>query len=174
MHDKLGFVKVDENEKSTKFVKGNEFITNQKLTVNIPTLDPGKYTLVAYVATKEEGIRVTNPIKVKGTFTQVSSNDSKINQAISTNAEGNLILDVIETNDIYKTVNQSFTYETLKETLAEIAYQYGSLPEELVIEEFKDNSWNVLENKTSYSNGQYRLKYEVKDNTYGYVYLTIQ
>lgn len=96
-----------------------------------------------------------------------------------------------------------------------MAYQYGTLPEELVIEELKEGTWVVLEkpvieesndneeqvegetqetndeqssneessvvDPVTYTNGQYRLKYEIITTIdaeqiveYGYVYLTLE
>lgn len=205
----------NERETATQFVKGNEFTTSQQLTVEIPILNEGKYVLVVYVATKDEGIRVTNPMLVSGTFTEASNIATKYSETISTNDEGNLLLTIEETNDIYTNIIGSFTYEGLEQVLAEVAYQYGTLPEELVIEELKEGTWVVLEkpvieesndneeqvegetqetndeqssneessvvDPVTYTNGQYRLKYEIITTIdaeqiveYGYVYLTLE
>ena len=116
----------------------------------------------------------TKPVKVSGTFTQATNNATKINQQITTNADKNLILVVSGSNDVYETITKTLKHEELEHTLAEIAYQYGSLDKELVIEEYKNNAWSVVEVKDTYSSGQYRLKYQVNDsNTTGYVYVTI-
>ena len=173
-------------ENSTQFVKGKEFTTSQQLVTEIPEVDEGEYVLVTYVATAQEGIRVTNPEVVKGNFTSASNIATKINETIKTNEEGNLILVVEETNDIYQSVIGEYTYADLEQILAETAYQYGQLNEELVVEEFKDNQWvlvekPVVDEETSegeetpegeltdeaapvviiYSSGQYRLKYVI-------------
>ena len=129
------------NETATQFVKGNGFTTSQQLTVEIPILNEGKYVLVVYVATKDEGIRVTNPMLVSGTFTEASNIATKYSETISTNDAGNLLLTIEETNDIYTNIIGSFTYEGLEQVLAEVAYQYGTLPEELVVEELKEGTW---------------------------------
>ena len=168
-----------ENENSTQFVKGNEFKTTQQLSVSTPELDEGKYVLVAYVATKDEGIRVTNPILVKGEFKQSTKVGTKFNETITTNEDKNLVLTVEESNDVYQTVEEKLTYKQLEQKLAEIAYQYGSLNDSLKVEEFKNNTWVVVDVKNNEdslcSSGQYRLEYEVaSSNTNGYVYLNIQ
>lgn len=168
-----------ENENSTQFVKGSEFKTTQQLSVSIPELDEGKYVLVAYVATKDEGIRVTNPILVKGEFKQSNKVGTKFNETITTNEDKNLVLTVEESNDVYQTVEEKLTYKQLEQKLAEIAYQYGSLNDSLKVEEFKNNTWVVVDVKNNEdslcSSGQYRLEYEVaSSNTNGYVYLNIQ
>ena len=173
---------------STAFTKGQEFKTTQSLSVEIPLLDEGEYVLVAYVATKEEGIRVTNPIAVKGTFTEASHIATGITQNLTTNEDGNLIITSIKTHDIYATVEETLTYEKLSQLMSETAYQYGTI-DEVVIEKLIDDTWTVVEapveeevetveevTEESLQDGQYRMKYIVNNESQeevGYVYITL-
>lgn len=139
-------IEVDENETitSTAFTKGQEFKTTQSLSVEIPVLDEGEYILVAYVATTLEGIRVTNPIAVKGTFTKASNIATGITQTISTNEDGNLLVTSTKTNDIYLEFSGTLTYDDMVNFLSENAYQYGSIGE-VVLEKLVDGNWVVVE-----------------------------
>ena len=185
-------IQVDENESitSTSFTKGQEFNTTQSLSVEIPVLDEGEYMLVAYVATTQEGIRVTNPIAVKGTFTGATHIATGITQTISTNEDGYLLVTSIKTNDVYVTIKETLTYSKLEELMSEAAYQYGTISE-VEIEMFDNDTWTIVTPKEEVVNdtqegevdnssedseslkqteenlqdGQYRMKYIVNSNS---------
>jgi len=79
------------------FVKDTDFEATQTLNFTIPHIESGLYALVAYVATSEEGIRVTKTIPVSGDFKEITSTQD----GIKINLKSNLWLFYQGNSDVY-------------------------------------------------------------------------
>ena len=192
---------IDEESLKFKYVKGEEFILSQTREIEFPILSLGSYTLVCYVASSKEGIRITEYQKIVGEVNEATKNGDGFLNTITNNEEGNIII-LSETDyNIYIQISEQLNYEQLENILAQNAYDYGMIGE-LIIEYFDGTNWIVLEKpisdgKTSeevateeseikdstiqeviYTNGQYRMKYipnvSEEDTKEYYIYVTLE
>lgn len=161
---------------SKTFTSGTSFEISQTMNVTIPLVDAGNYILVAYVATIDEGIRVSTPLKVKGNFTTAKIVQEKTLLTLSSNEDQSLVIKSENNIDIYLNSNQALTYDELLHYMGQSAYNYGMV-EDMVIEYLEGTTWKVLEKTTELiTTGEYRMKYIVTVNNVsnldGYIYLT--
>ena len=146
------------------------------MNVTIPLVDAGNYILVAYVATIDEGIRVSTPLKVKGNFTTAKIVQEKTLLTLSSNIDQSLVIKSENNIDIYLNSKQALTYDELLHYMGQSAYNYGMV-KDMVIEYLEGTTWKVLEKTTELiTTGEYRMKYIVTVNNVsnldGYIYLT--
>ena len=165
------------NDSSTTFTAGSAFEIAQSTKVAIPVVDAGTYVLVAYIATVDEGIRVSEPLTVQGNFTGARIFQEGIMLTLASNSEQNLLVKSENNIDIYLNINKALSYDELVYYMGQSAYNHGMV-EDKVIEYLDGDTWKTLE-KTSelITTGNYRMKYIVTINNIqdleGYVYLTI-
>lgn len=163
------------NELKETFVVGNSFEMAQTLSVDIPVLDAGSYSLVIYIANAEEGIRVTNPVHLTGEFENYFINNDGLRQDILVTENSNLVINVYNEYDIYLQTTSSFTYDELVAFMAQSSYNHGMI-NETIIEKFDGANWNVIKSGSLIDNGQYRMNYIVtieESVSQGYVIVTI-
>ncbi len=134
------------------------FELNQSAILEVPLLETGEYVLVAYIATADEGIRVTNPVSLKGSIIENEINQEGFINVLH-NGEDNII--VIESNQtalINISLTESYSYSELYLLLESYAYKYGR-PTTSELETENNSSWENIANNTPISSGTYRLKY---------------
>lgn len=168
-----------DNEDATKYSKEKKFTVGASdVTLEIPTVKPGEYTLVAYIATSD-GIRSSKYFEVS--LDEISSEVQKL-ENIEVSAEkrsdGTLALTYAAAIDVTTELVSStpFDYEGFKQIFAEETNLYGT-PKADVIEILGENGEYVAlsGNETEIANGQYRMAYNISNGEYtldGYVYLT--
>lgn len=166
------------NDASTTFVKNSSFEASKSTKINIPVIDAGTYALIAYVATSNEGIRVSKPVSITGEFSETSINQNGIRFSLTTNNDKNLLITSEHEFDIYLNTDQKLTFDELVHHMEQSAYNHGMINESIV-EYLEGTEWKVLEKTDELiESGQYRMKYIVTlDNASqleGYIYLTIE
>ena len=164
------------NQKEVEYIKNVDVEITETEKFTIPQIESGTYTLVAYIATSEEGIRVTKPIPVSGDFKESTSTQDGIKINLTPN-NNYLIITSVYDFDIYLETSESFTYRELIHYMGQSAYNHGMVDENTV-EVLVGNEWKLLEEKgDKVENGKYRMKYIVTleniDSETGYVYLTL-
>ena len=158
------------NTESKVYNNETIFELNQTVEVNIPLLEEGTYTLVAYIATVEEGIRVTNPIAIEGSINESDISKEGLYNKIYN--DGNEIkIDSSKDVTINISLSGTYTYDTLYAELESYAYNLGTTTEGK-IEKLIDNSWIVIDSNETIGNGTYRLKY-LNNNQEAYVVAVI-
>ena len=157
------FSKTFANEKTFEATFEGEF--------TIPLLADGEYFLVAYIATQDEGIRVTKPIAVEANVTQceISSNGS-FNKIFN---EGNRIKIYSQRDStINITLNGEYTYESLYNKLTSFAYNSGLTTNDSV-EKLDGTEWILVNENDKIINGTYRLKY-LNNNKEAYIVANLE
>ena len=134
--------------------------------VNIPLLAEGDYVLVAYIATNEEGIRVTKPVAIEGQIIQVEVSNKGIYNKIY--SEDNIIK-IESKNDITINITLSgeYSYELLLNELTSYAYNQGMTTDQN-IEKLDGSEWIIIGESEEITAGTYRLKY-LNSNQEAYV-----
>ena len=158
----------NDNELSTTYVKENPFETIQTTEIELDVNEEGNYVLVAYVALKSEGIRITNYAAVTGNITEYTVTNDGFKKTISVNETGNIIINCTVDYNLYYELTEDLTYEQLLEFMAQNAYNHGMI-DELVIEKLDGENWIVVENPVVETQeettvlllekGKYRMKY---------------
>lgn len=155
--------KVYNNEK--------EFEIEGSISATIPLLEEGEYVLVVYIATLEEGIRITKPIQLEGTITKDTiSIDGIYNSIYSENNQ--IIVKSSKDININLILEGSYTYDSLYELMESYAYKHGLTTDDVL--QFKEGSnWKDLSDRDNIIKGIYRLRY-ISDNKDAYVEVTLK
>lgn len=149
---------LDLKESITKTFNGeSNFILQQKASFSIPTLEEGEYFLVSYVASKNDDIRVTNPVSVEANVNNVHNNEDGIINEIS-NKNNKIVVLSSKTSLINITLNNITSYDELYFKLESYAYKHGNTLNGK-IEKENGSSWYEISVNDSISSGNYRLKF---------------
>ena len=156
--------------------ENKEFEIAESANFIIPQIEFGTYLLVAYVATSQEGIRVTNTISISGIFNESTSTKDGVKINLHSN-DSNLIITSIYDYDIILETSMSYTYDELIHYLGQSAYNHGMVYDSIV-EVLVEDEWKVFEDTNEYiTKGHYRMKYIVTlnnvDSQTAYIYLNI-
>ena len=163
---------------TTAYTNGNSFsVTVNDISLELPQLLDGSYTLVAYIATAD-GIRSSGYTAVK--FDSVEDSQSitlkRSNMNVAQNSNGDLILSYELITDIYVSLSGdlSMSYSDLYNMMAAEVCDYG-IPSGANIEYLNDeNTYIAMEgNETVIASGKYRLAYDIENGekvVNGYIY----
>ncbi len=155
-------------------------VTAQDLTLRLPMLSPGEYTLVAYISTAD-GIRSSAPMEIGiSTVSEAVTKEGNL-QATVLAENGWLKVTYEETEDAIDVIlrHEATSYETLYQLMAEIAFQYG-IPSEDLIERFDPETKTATPltgSEENIENGTYRIAYTVSNGEteqIGYLYVEYQ
>lgn len=150
------------------------FELTQNAVLEVPALEAGEYVLVAYVAVADEGIRITNPVAIKGNVIDIEINQDGYVNILTNGANNTVIITSTVTPLINITLNGTYTYNDLHLVLESYAYKYGS-PLDGEIEKENNSNWHVVSNDGMLSSGTYRLKYHNNSfNQDSYVIVTLK
>lgn len=148
------------------YTEGNTFEASFNGNVELPMLVEGDYELVAYIATNEEGIRVTKPTAIEGSITEATRSSEGIKNKLY--LENNIVkIKSTEDTNIIINLNGTFTYDSLYNELESYAYKYGETSNDN-LEVQNDSNWNIVNESDSITNGTYRLRY-INGNNNAYV-----
>lgn len=139
----------------------------QTASFTLPILEEGNYTLVAYIATNDEGIRVSNPIALNSSSINEykTNSDDLMNRIYSENNK--IKLESKKNNEIHINLEGDYTYDSLYNEMQSKAYKYGMTSEATI--EFNNNgNWVEVSNTDEIKKGTYRLKY-LSNNIEAYV-----
>ena len=152
------------------FEGGKTFEATYNGSFEIPSLVEGEYTLVAYIATSEEGIRVTKPIALRGNINEsILDFDGTINRLY--NDSNKIKISSSRTSNINISLSGEYTYESLYNELEAYAYKYGETTKDN-IEVLNNNEWTKINESSEIEKGTYRLSY-ISNNKTSYVIATI-
>lgn len=141
----------------TLFNGEENFVLNQSASFNVEMLEEGEYTLVAYVATSEENIRVSKPIAVNSLIVEsIRNEDGLIN--VLNNKNDNIVLTSNKTSEINISSNNVSNYNELYTLLESYAYRHGMLLDS-DIEKENNSTWSNVNVNDTITSGKYRLKY---------------
>ena len=138
--------------------------------VIIPLLAEGDYVLVSYIATGEEGIRVSKPIEVEGSIIQSEISDTGIYNKIY-NEDNKIKITATKDDTINITLNGGYTYESLYSELESYAYNAGMTTKD-GIEKLINSEWVKINENEEIVEGIYRLRY-LNNNQNAYVVASI-
>lgn len=167
-----------EGRTTATYNGGNSFSAELgETSIEIPLLEVGEYTLVAYLAT-EDGIRISEMIPV--TVESVLAEETRIESLIysATKAEdGSLHIVYEESNDVLIAVQgkEITEFEVFYDLLADAVYPFG-MPEETV--EMLDGEGNYVAmtgEETAFVSGEYRMTFTVSNgekSKTGHAYFT--
>lgn len=139
---------INEEDSKFKYTKGEEFILSQTKEIELPILELGTYTLVCYVATVYEGIRITEYQKLVVEVNEATKNEFGLMNTITNNEDGNLVIISKVDYNIYIQISDNLDYQQLENLLAQNAYDHGMILD-TVIEYFDGTNWVVLNNDTT-------------------------
>lgn len=153
----------------TEFTGGSSFsVSVSNVTLALPELVDGSYTLVAYFAT-HDGIRSSEYSPVS--FDSASSADkvtlTRSEMSAAVNGSGNLVLSYESRADIYLTFSPdgALTYEQLYTLLATAVCEYG-VPSDNPVEIMGENGYTAMtESESSITSGSFRLAYNVQNGS---------
>lgn len=169
-----GLAKLDENDKvldiiplacdenSTKVfgAKGSIYEVSSSASLTLPRVEVGNYALVYYVATKNEGIRVTKPELLAGEISNYYVSEYGYKYSIKSNDNNNLLLIVERDPEINIKLTGVFTYEELYQEMGEYGYEFGQIKRsQYQLEMLNENSWAEASKDKDLSAGKYRIKY---------------
>lgn len=141
-----------------KLVDNSKFKLTQKATIELPLLEDGEYTLVAYIATASEGIRVSNPTSVHGEVNETTQNKEGFINILKNDTDNKINISSSKTSTINLSLDGDYTYEELYLLLESYAYKYGRVTG-TDLEKENNNSWESIDNNSSILKGKYRLLY---------------
>ncbi len=153
-----------ENSISYKFEKdtlkdaSQKFQLNQNAILELPILEEGTYTLVAYVSTYDDGIRVTNPISVKGNINEITNDKEGFINTLTNNGNNEICINSTQTSTINIDLEGSYTYEQLYLLLESYGYKYGNVIDSN-LEKENNSNWDIVDSNSNITSGTYRLKY---------------
>lgn len=127
----------------------SKFELTQNATIKIPLLEEGSYVLVAYVATADEGIRVSNPIGICESVNESTQNGEGLINVLSNGQDNKICINSSKTAIINIYLNNNYNYEELYFLLESYAYKYGTTLEEN-LEKENNSSWESVEKKFNY------------------------
>lgn len=152
------------------YTEGSTFEVSFNGNVELPILVEGDYELVAYVATNEEGIRVTKPIAIEGSVVNAERSLEGVKNRLY--SENNIIkIKSSEDLDIIINLSESYTYSSLYNELESYAYKYGQTTNDS-LEIQNGSTWNKVNENDSITSGTYRLRY-INGNNDAYVIATL-
>ncbi len=168
-----------DNADSVKYAGESKFTVNaENVTVGIPALSPGEYTVVAYISTAD-GIRSSQYVKV--VFEEVSAEPlvfEWIELTAEKGSDGYISFNYIAKTDVSveHVSREKLDYSGLRQLMAETASSYGTPNDTLVEMLGADGNYTALAaDSTEIADGQYRMAYHIDNADYvlsGYVYLT--
>ncbi len=168
---------------AVKFVADNSSLSlKESAEFKLPSCQaPGDYTIVAYAATADSGIRISSMLPVAFTSAQETSLSSPgIDGSFSLNGEKELVAKYLRNLDIFLEKSGSFTYAQALDELKKAAFNYGMPIEGAVMEVYNTatNSGSPAQSGKNYSSCVLRLKYTATDKSGAtkpsYIYLTIK
>ena len=152
------------------YTEGSTFEASFNGNVELPILVEGDYELVAYVATNEEGIRVTKPIAIEGSVVNAERSLEGVKNRLY--SENNIIkIKSSEDLDIIINLSESYTYSSLYNELESYAYKYGQTTNDS-LEIQNGSTWKKVNENDSITSGTYRLRY-INGNNTAYVIATL-
>ena len=172
------------NNTSVKYADEDKFTVNVKeATFVAPVLQPGNYTVVAYIAT-DNGVRSSAYTPV--TFDTVGEEElgvEGISYKASKGENGECIISYIQIEDIYKDYvgDKVLDYASFYEIVAELTYEYGTPSTDLIeigtVGEEETTYAALTGEETELASGIYRMKYTISNgvnSVSGYVYITFE
>ena len=157
-------------------------VTVENVTLELPALVDGEYTLVAYIAT-DEGVR--SSAYTAFAFDTVSTESEVMIEKTKLTAkkadDGGLVLTYITMTDVHTALSYegSPDYKTLYTLIAGIACEHG-IPSGSNLEMLTDPENEIYTamtgSETELANGTYRLAYNVKNgekSADGFIYVTL-
>ena len=169
-----GLAKLDENdnvldviplsysEESAKAfgAKGSIYEASSSASLALPMVEAGNYALVYYVATKNEGIRVTKPELLAGEVIDYYVSEYGYKYTIKSNDNNNLLLTVERDPEINIKLTGVFTYDELYQKMGEYGYEFGQIKKsQYQLEMLNENVWAEASKDKDLSAGKYRIKY---------------
>ena len=163
----------------TKYAQESTFsVTAANVQISLPTLAPGAYRVVAYIATAE-GIRSSKVDAVAFANAEdapLNLGDADLSGMVDAN--GVLTLTYTQREDVWLSLESptALTPEAFRQLLCEYAFQYG-IPQEDGIAMLQADTYVPLTGaETTIAPGTYRIPYTAENGSYqrrGYVYLTL-
>ncbi|MBQ8173804.1 MAG: hypothetical protein IJ009_00205 [Clostridia bacterium] len=158
-------------ENAREFVYSGEdsFTVTGSADFDIPFLDVGEYTLVAYISTAD-GIRTSayRAVDVDSVVFEKWS-DENISALAQRTANGELHVTYAENPDIYVPLDQTVfaSYETMMEAFREAAYDYGYIDDGTAPElQGENGEWiAVTDPSAPLAYGTWRVKYVIRNGT---------
>lgn len=171
-----------ENRARVTYQGGESFTVTTGATLTLPALGAGEYTLVAYIATAEEGIRTSAYIPIVGAVVSPYQTKSGAHSlTVLPGADGTLVLSSVPEPDIQVTLpapeGGTYRYASLYEAFATAAYEYGFVREGAVLELQSGEEWiSLADSEEPLGAGTYRLAYSIENGSYtveGYLYTVL-
>jgi hypothetical protein len=165
-----------DNSSTTTYTGEDRFtVTASALEFTLPTLAPGDYTLVAYIATAD-GIRSSayTPVALDEILNTPLSFEN-ISISASKGDNGALVLTYSTVTDftLDLTIDGTVDYAEFKTALSEMAFRYGTPAD--TIEMLTDDSYTPLTgSEVEIAEGTYRIAYAVENGEHslqGYIYV---
>lgn len=141
------------NDKKNKF-----FQLTQNATIEIPILDEGNYTLLAYISTVTDGIRVSNPVSLEGEILENTIIKEDLNLTLKNNQNNQINVIVTKGALVYFELDGNYKYDELCLILETYAYKYGELRNGL-LEKENNEKWEMIDSNKAITSGKYRLAY---------------
>ncbi len=135
-----------------------KFELSQNATIRIPFLEEGSYVLVAYIATADDGIRVSNPISIGGSIKENTKMGEGLINVLANGEDNKICLTSIKTATINIYLENTYDYEELYLLLESYAYKYGTTSGDN-IEKDNNSNWESIDSNSVIEEGTYRLKY---------------
>ena len=149
---------------------GNNFEITANTSFEIPILTTGQYVLAYYIATSNEGIRVSNPYTLVANVVKKSTKyyENIVSDLFIDGEE--IVVNCYESSTINISLSGQYTYESLYAELEHCAYVYG-MTTQATLEVEEGSNW-VSVDSTNIVSGKYRLKYLANEKV-DYVVVTL-
>ena len=171
-----------DDENFSKYVPGNAVVFNQGSAYTIPAnLSEGKYLLVAYVSTADEGIRISKTVPIASVdFTSGTVDSVSMDITYEKVEDDKLVVSSVSKlylEYVLPEADEKYTYEKITELMSYEAMVHGAVAEDAIIEGYS------FETKEAYDvditldlvEGTYRLKYSsaAHDGADAYIYCVV-